>query len=70
MSEMSAPVDKQHDDLSIRRPASPCFSPHRYIGTQRQFPDNSTAPARFTFQAAALLFGAKIEVQAVAARGT
>lgn len=35
-----------------------------------QFPDVSTAPARFTFQAGALPFGAKIEIQAVAARGT
>jgi 2-iminobutanoate/2-iminopropanoate deaminase len=34
-----------------------------------QFPDISTAPARFTFQAGALPFGAKIEIQAVAARG-
>jgi 2-iminobutanoate/2-iminopropanoate deaminase len=32
-----------------------------------QFPDLATAPARFTFQAAALPFGAKIEIQAVAA---
>jgi 2-iminobutanoate/2-iminopropanoate deaminase len=32
-----------------------------------QFPDPATAPARFTFQAAALPFGAKIEIQAVAA---
>ena len=31
-----------------------------------QFPDVSTAPARFTFQAGALPFGAKIELQAVA----
>ena len=37
---------------------------------RRQFPDPSTAPARFTFQAGALPFGAKIEIQAVAARGT
>jgi 2-iminobutanoate/2-iminopropanoate deaminase len=36
---------------------------------RRQFPDISTAPARFTFQAAALPFGAKIELQAIAARG-
>jgi 2-iminobutanoate/2-iminopropanoate deaminase len=35
---------------------------------RRQFSDISTAPARFTFQAAALPFGAKIEIQAVAAR--
>ena len=34
-----------------------------------QFPDVSTAPARFTFQAGALPFGAKLEIQAVAARG-
>ncbi len=37
---------------------------------RRQFPDISTAPARFTFQAGALPFGAKIEIQAVAARST
>ena len=37
---------------------------------RQRFPDISTAPARFTFQAAALPFGAKIEIQAVAARGT
>jgi 2-iminobutanoate/2-iminopropanoate deaminase len=37
---------------------------------RRQFPDVATAPARFTFQAGALPFGAKIEIQAVAARGT
>lgn len=37
---------------------------------RQQFPDISTAPARFTFQAAALPFGAKIEIQAMAARGT
>ena len=36
---------------------------------RRQFPDISTAPARFTFQAGALPFGAKIEIQAVAAHG-
>jgi hypothetical protein len=36
---------------------------------RQQFPDVSTAPARFTFQAGALPFGAKIEIQAVAARG-
>jgi 2-iminobutanoate/2-iminopropanoate deaminase len=36
---------------------------------RRQFPDLATAPARFTFQAGALPFGAKIEIQAVAARG-
>jgi 2-iminobutanoate/2-iminopropanoate deaminase len=35
---------------------------------RRQFPDISTAPARFTFQAGALPFGAKIELQAVAGR--
>jgi len=34
-----------------------------------QFPDISAAPARFTFQAGALPFGAKIEIQAVAAHG-
>jgi 2-iminobutanoate/2-iminopropanoate deaminase len=37
---------------------------------RRQFPDSSTAPARFTFQAGALPFGAKIEIQAVVARRT
>lgn len=36
---------------------------------RRQFPDIATAPARFTFQAGALPFGAKIEIQAIAARG-
>jgi len=35
---------------------------------RRQFPDISTAPARLTFQAGGLPFGAKIEFQAVAAR--
>ncbi len=34
---------------------------------REQFPDLSTAPARFTFQAGALPFGCKIELQAVAA---
>ena len=33
------------------------------------FPDIATAPARFTFQAGALPFGAKIEIHAVAGRG-
>jgi 2-iminobutanoate/2-iminopropanoate deaminase len=37
---------------------------------RREFPEIATAPARFTFQAGALPFGAKIEIQAVAARGT
>ena len=37
---------------------------------RRQFPDISTAPARFTIQAGALPFGAKIEIQAIAARGS
>ena len=37
---------------------------------RRQFPDRSTAPARFTFQAGALPFGAKIEIQAIAAGGS
>lgn len=37
---------------------------------RRQFPDITTAPARFTFQAGALPFGAKIEIQAVAGHGT
>jgi len=36
---------------------------------RRQFPDPARAPARLTFQAGALPFGAKIELQAVAARG-
>jgi 2-iminobutanoate/2-iminopropanoate deaminase len=35
---------------------------------RREFPDVATAPARFTFQAGALPFGAKIELQAVAGR--
>jgi 2-iminobutanoate/2-iminopropanoate deaminase len=35
---------------------------------RRQFPDVRTAPARFTYQAGALPFGAKIEFQAVAGR--
>ncbi len=35
---------------------------------RRQFPDLATAPARFTFQAGALPFGAKVEIQAVAGR--
>lgn len=34
------------------------------------FPDGATVPARFTFQAGALPFGAKIEIQAVAGRST
>jgi 2-iminobutanoate/2-iminopropanoate deaminase len=34
---------------------------------RRQFPDPEKAPARLTFQAGALPFGAKIELQAVAA---
>jgi 2-iminobutanoate/2-iminopropanoate deaminase len=33
-----------------------------------QFPDAAAAPARFTFQAGALPFGAKVELQAVAGR--
>ena len=33
-----------------------------------EFPNIATAPARFTFQAGALPFGCKIEIQAVAAR--
>ncbi len=36
---------------------------------RQQFPNIATAPARFTFQAGALPFGAKIEFQAVAGRG-
>jgi 2-iminobutanoate/2-iminopropanoate deaminase len=35
---------------------------------RRQFPDVSTAPARLTFQAGALPFGAKVELQAIAGR--
>ena len=35
---------------------------------RKQFPDPVTAPARLTFQAGALPFGAKVELQAVAAR--
>jgi 2-iminobutanoate/2-iminopropanoate deaminase len=38
------------------------------IRWRRQFPDAAKAPARLTFQAGALPFGAKIELQAVAAR--
>jgi 2-iminobutanoate/2-iminopropanoate deaminase len=34
---------------------------------RRRFPDPAEAPARLTFQAGALPFGAKIELQAVAA---
>lgn len=37
---------------------------------RKQFPDIATAPARFTLQAGALPFGAKIEIQAVAGRGS
>lgn len=33
---------------------------------RRQFPDPATAPARLTYQAGALPFGAKIEFQVVA----
>ena len=36
---------------------------------RRQFPDPTTAPSRLTFQAGALPFAAKIEMQAVAAHG-
>ena len=35
---------------------------------RRRFPDPARAPARLTYQAGALPFGAKIEFQAVAAR--
>ena len=35
---------------------------------RKRFPDPATAPARLTYQAGALPFGAKIEFQAVAAR--
>jgi 2-iminobutanoate/2-iminopropanoate deaminase len=34
---------------------------------RRQFPDPATAPSRLTFQAGALPFGAKVEIQAIAA---
>ena len=34
---------------------------------RRQFSDPATAPSRLTFQAGALPFGAKIEIQAIAA---
>ena len=34
---------------------------------RKQFPDPAQAPARLTFQAGALPFGAQIELQAVAA---
>jgi 2-iminobutanoate/2-iminopropanoate deaminase len=34
---------------------------------RRQFPDPAAAPSRLTFQAGALPFGAKVELQAVAA---
>jgi enamine deaminase RidA (YjgF/YER057c/UK114 family) len=48
---------------------SSAFRPSQELNDwwRRQFPDLATAPARFTFQAAALPFGAKIEIQAVAA---
>jgi 2-iminobutanoate/2-iminopropanoate deaminase len=36
---------------------------------RQHFPDPTAAPARLTFQAGALPFGAKIELQAVAVRG-
>jgi len=36
---------------------------------RRRFPESARAPARLTYQAGALPFGAKIEFQAVAARG-
>ena len=36
---------------------------------RRQFPDPAAAPSPLTFQAGALPFGAKIELQAVAAHG-
>jgi 2-iminobutanoate/2-iminopropanoate deaminase len=35
---------------------------------RQQFPEVSEAPARFTFQAGALPFGCKVELQAVAGR--
>lgn len=35
---------------------------------REQFPDVSAAPTRFTFQAGALPFGAKVELQAVASQ--
>ena len=37
---------------------------------REQFPEISSAPARFTFQAGALPFGAKIELQAVASHNS
>ena len=37
---------------------------------REQFPEMSAAPARFTFQAGALPFGAKIELQAVASHNS
>jgi 2-iminobutanoate/2-iminopropanoate deaminase len=37
---------------------------------RRAFPDAATVPARFTFQAGALPLGAKVEIQAIAVRGT
>ena len=37
---------------------------------RRQFPNPAAAPSRLTFQAGALPFGAKIELQAVAAHET
>jgi 2-iminobutanoate/2-iminopropanoate deaminase len=37
---------------------------------REQFPEMSAAPARFTFQAGALPFGAKVELQAVAAHNS
>jgi 2-iminobutanoate/2-iminopropanoate deaminase len=36
---------------------------------RREFDDIDQAPSRFTYQAGGLPFGAKIEIQAVAARG-
>ena len=38
-------------------------------GWRRWFPERSSAPARSTFAASALPFGAKIEIQAVVAHG-
>jgi 2-iminobutanoate/2-iminopropanoate deaminase len=37
---------------------------------RNQFPDPAVAPARFTYQAGALPFWAKVELQAVAAHGS
>ena len=53
-------------------PALDAAGNHGDINTWRrgQFPDPATAPARLTFQAGALPFGARSEFQAVAAAGS